>query len=439
MPIRNRPPAELEAALTRLFHRNIHLIKLDLEPMRALLDLLGNPHQSFVCVHVAGTNGKGSVCAMLDAILREQGYRTGRYTSPHLVRFNERIQVDGDMVGDGVLLGLIDDVEQAAAKLPALGHRDVTFFEFTTAIAFLYFQRRDVEIAVIETGMGGRLDATNLITPAVSIITTIGYDHMAYLGDTLEQIAAEKAGIIKPGRPVVIGSIAEAPRAVITARARAVQADLIVAEDRVNVTVRSVAWEGQTLQIASEECSYGSIKTTLPGKHQAANAAIVVAAAETLNSVVGVPVSEAAVKAGMTKARWPARGQLLTDHPPTVLDGAHNQEAAEALIDWLKKVAGKKPLGLVVGFLADKDPASFMHCFGTKARRVWIVPIHSERAMPVTEVASRLSFLPHVEVASDIKTGIEKARIWALAEDGVVIITGSLYLAGEVLAAQMGV
>ena len=434
MPSRNRQPAELEAALTRLFHRNIHLVKLDLEPMRVLLDQLGNPHRSFVCVHVAGTNGKGSVCAMLDAILREQGYRTGRYTSPHLVRFNERIQVDGEIVSDDELLTLIHDVEQAAAALPSLGHRDVTFFEFTTAIAFLYFQRKQVDIAVIETGMGGRLDATNLVTPAVSIITTIGYDHMAYLGDTLELIAAEKAGIIKPGRPVVIGAIAEEPRAVIAARARNVAAPLVVAEDRVSVTVRSVSWEGQTLNVTSEGCAYGSIKTALPGRHQAANAAVVVAAAETLNDVVGVPVTEASIKAGMTKARWPARGQLLSDHPPTVLDGAHNPEAAEALIEWLKKVAGKKPLGLVVGFLADKDPAAFVRCFGTRARRIWIVPIHSERAMPVAEIASRLSFLPHVAIAPDLDAGLTAARAWANEEGGVVVIAGSLYLAGEVLA-----
>lgn len=437
MTSRNRPASDLESALSRLFHRNLHLVKLDLEPMKALLAELGDPHTKYLCVHVAGTNGKGSVCALLDRILRAQGYRTGRYTSPHLVRFNERIQIDGAPIGDGELLALIDEVERAAAALPAKGLRDVTFFEFTTAIAYLHFARAGVGIAVIETGMGGRLDATNVIHPAVSVITSIGFDHMAYLGDTLEKIAAEKAGIIKPGRPVVIGSLPEEAAAVIAARAAAVGAPLIVASDQVSVAVRSVSLHGQSLDVSSEQAGYGRISMRLPGLHQAGNAAVAVAVAECLDGM-GVALGEAAIRTGLAEAEWPARGQLLAEDPPTILDGAHNPEAAAALVAWLKKAAGRKPLGLVVGFLSDKDPAAFLKHFGARVQRVWVVPIQSERAMPVEEVVARLARPSGVAAVASLAEGLEQARAWAAAEGGVVVITGSLYLAGEVLALASG-
>lgn len=433
MTSRDRPASDLESALSRLFHRNIHLVKLDLEPMKALLAELGDPQNDYLCVHVAGTNGKGSVCAMLESILRAQGYRTGRYTSPHLIRFNERIQVAGEPIADETLRILIDEVERAAAALPARGQRDVTFFEFTTALAFLYFRQQGVEVAVLETGMGGRLDATNVVVPAVSVITSIGWDHMAYLGDTLAKIAAEKAGIIKPGRPVVVGALPEEAMAVTRERVHAVRAPLILAADRISVAVSAMTWDGQTVRISSEQTSYGTVHTSLPGVHQGANAALAVAAAEVLDDL-GVAVSPDAIRDGLAGTTWPARGQLIATDPPTILDGAHNPEAATALAAWIKKVAGKKtPVGWVVGFLGDKDPAAFMHALGPLARRTWIVPVQTERAMPVAEVAQRLAFLPAVEVMPDLDAGWGAAVAWARAEAGAVVICGSLYLAGEVL------
>lgn len=371
---------------------------------------------------------------MLDMILRAQGYRTGRYTSPHLIRFNERMQINGELIGDDELLELIGEVEEAAATLPGQGLRDVTFFEFTTAIAFLYFQRRGAEVAVIETGMGGRLDATNVVIPAVSVITSIGFDHMAYLGGSLEKIAGEKAGIIKSGRPIVTGELPEDADRVVAGVAHEKRAPLIVAADHVSVAVKDLSWEGQTLDISSEQQSYGRIKTHLPGKHQASNTAVVIAVAETLNSLVGMNIGTDAIKSGISGATWPARGQLLSDDPPVVLDGAHNVEAAEALASWLKKVAGRRPVGFVVGFLADKEPEAFMKVFAAMARYTWVVPIHSERAMPTEDIMKRLAFLPGIHPMPDLASGLEQARAWARAEGGVVVITGSLYLAGEVLA-----
>lgn len=431
-----RQVMNLDESLQRLFHRNLHLIKLDLEPMKALMDLLGHPQNAYVCVHIAGTNGKGSVCAMLDSILRQQGYRTGLYTSPHLIRFNERIQVDGRAIDDDTLKQLIDELETAAAKLAALGHRDVTFFEFTTALAFLHFKRAGVQIAVIETGMGGRLDATNVVIPAVSVITSIGLEHQQYLGETIALIAGEKAGIIKPGRPVITGVLPEDAETVIARRAASNGCLMIRAADAVAATVTAMTMEGQKLNITSENTNYGTIHMRLTGQHQAVNAAVAVAAAECLDRVVGVPVSEDAIKQGLTSATWPARGQMLSMDPPVILDGGHNPEAAAMMAAWMKKIGGKRPLGMVVGFLADKDPSAFMREFSRLVQRVWIVPINSDRAMPASEIAVRLSFLKNVTVADSIASALHEAARWAKQEDGIVLATGSLYLAGAILAGQ---
>jgi dihydrofolate synthase / folylpolyglutamate synthase len=427
-------PEQLDAVLERLFKRNLHVIKLDLEPMRALMGLLGNPQEQLLCVHVAGTNGKGSVCAMLEAMLRAQGYRTGLYTSPHLVRFNERIQINGEPIADNRLQALIDEIEAAASKLQATGSRDVTFFEFTTALAMLYFAREQVDIVVLETGMGGRLDATNIVIPALSVITSIGFDHMAYLGDTLAKIAGEKAGIIKRGRPVVVGPVAEEAGDVIAARARELEAPLRWADQQVHVGVRSFKLDSQVAHIASESDDYGSVSMRMTGAHQAVNTAIAVAAAECLDREVGAPLKREAIKQGLAEASWPGRNQVLSLDPPMVLDGAHNAEAAEALAVWVKKVAGKRPLGMVAGFLADKNPVAFMHAFKGRVQRVWLVPVRSERAMKVEEAARRLADVPHLEPAGDVAGALAAAEAWAREESGMVIVAGSLYLAGEVLA-----
>ena len=424
----------LEEELQRLFARNLHAIKLDLDPMRALMEVMEHPQQKLLCVHVAGTNGKGSVCAMLSSMLRAQGYRTGLYTSPHLVRFNERIQINGEPITDEDLRLRIDEVEAAAHELPGLGHRDVTFFEFTTALAFQHFAREAVDIVVLETGMGGRLDATNVVVPALSVITSIGLEHIAHLGDTLAKIAGEKAGIIKAGRPVIVGNVPEEAMQVIAARGREQNAPLRIANQQVGVTVKSMKLDGQSISVASEYEDYGTVHMTLSGLHQAHNAAVAVAAAECLAHEIGIPVRADAIKSGLAGACWPARNQLLQANPPVILDGAHNPEAAGALAGWLKKVAAKRPIGLVTSFLSDKDPAAFAQAFHGRIRHAWLVPIASERAMPVTEMKTRLSTVPHLHESANVSSAIANAKRWAAAEDGVVVIAGSLYLAGEVLA-----
>lgn len=423
----------LDNSLQKLFRRNLHLVKLDLESMKALLDLLGNPHQSFLAVHVAGTNGKGSVCAMLDRILREQGYKAGLYTSPHLVKFNERIKVGGTDIDDKSLTDLITEIENAAEKLRESGSRDVTFFEFTTALAFLHFQRSGVEIAVIETGMGGRLDATNVMIPVLSVITSIGLEHQEYLGGTIEQIAGEKAGIIKPGRPVVLGIMAAEASLVIKKRAEELNAPVRHAEDIVNVVVNKMSIEGQTLNASSQSADYGTIHTHMNGMHQASNTAIAVAAAECLDEA-GVTIDTGSIKKGLANAEWPARCQLIADNPPVIVDGGHNPDAAKALAAWIRKVGSGKPLGMIVGFLADKNPEAFMKEFSSIAKKVWLVPVQSERGMPMDEMKSRLSFLKNTSACEDLACAKKQAVDWAGGENGMILVTGSLYLAGEMLA-----
>lgn len=281
-------PDSLAAALSSLYRRNMHAVKLGLQATEALLEELGNPQESFAALHIAGTNGKGSVCAMLDSTLRAAGYRTGLYTSPHLIRFNERIRVNGREISDDEIRELLETVDAAAARVVASGKsRDATFFEFTTAMAFLYFQRMKIQVAVLETGMGGRLDATNVVTPALSIITTIGLDHMAYLGNTIEKIAAEKAGIIKPGRPVVCGPLKPEALQVIRETAQSRGAPLTVAAEAVNVWRKQETFAGQRVKVESQDHHYGPLTLPLLGTHQLANCAVAVAALEILRDEVG--------------------------------------------------------------------------------------------------------------------------------------------------------
>ena len=437
--------ASLSVALDLLYRRNPNTIKLDLGPVRALLAALGNPHEQYVCLHVAGTNGKGSVSAMLASILRGSGFRTGLYTSPHLVRFNERIVVDGEPIGDADLEQLLTEIDEVTRRgnvdvappegqAPACpGQRDVTFFEFTTALAFEYFRRRKVDVAVLETGLGGRLDATNVVIPAVSVITSIGLDHQQYLGDTIEQIAAEKAGIIKPGRPVVCGVLPEAARAVVEKIAAQNGSYVTYATDVVNVQRIKQDLSGQRVKIETQD---GALKpVTLPffGEHQLGNCAVAVAAIEQLAKISNDWKFDPKNFQSLEKTVWPARFQILSKEPPVILDGAHNPEAAAALAATLREVAGKKPVALVCGFLSDKDPANFLRAFTRQAKACWVVPIHNERAMPVDDVVAAARSTALKPVAASLDDALSSAKAWAADHDGVVCITGSLYLAGEAL------
>jgi dihydrofolate synthase / folylpolyglutamate synthase len=388
---------------------------LKLERMRALLRLLGDPHDRLRLVHVTGTKGKGSTCAMLAAIMRAAGYRVGLFTSPHLADVRERIQVDGDPISPAELVARMEEIapavrelETAAAGAAALP--GPTFFEIGTALGFLHFCYRRCDIAVIEVGLGGRFDSTNVCLPLVCVITNVGFDHMAQLGNTLEEIAYQKAGIIKRRVPVVSGVTQAGPREVIRRVAEAVDAPL------------------------SPPVAIGGLSLALPGEHQQQNAAVALAAIQLLDDT-GMSLPATAVERGLRNVYWPARIERLSQQPTIILDTAHNVPSVEALVATLRQsfpVAGRKTVVFAVSF--DKQYPEMLRIltgyfdhfhltkYGTNPR---CVP-PEKLAEELVAIAPGASFSLHL-------TSMEAwvaARAAAGAED-LVCITGSVFLAGE--------
>jgi dihydrofolate synthase / folylpolyglutamate synthase len=382
-------------AIRWLYSTQASGVKLGLENVRLLLKALGNPHQQLTCIHIAGTNGKGSVSAMLDSVARAAGLRTGLYTSPHLVRFNERIQVSGQPItDDGVLAGL-NVIREAIARSGCIP----TFFELTTALGFLHFSTQRVDLAIMETGLGGRLDATNLITPLVSVLTSIDLDHQKILGDSRAKIAREKAGIIKPGVPVV--SIAQ------TADVREVIDEVATS---LNSPVTYITEPIADLQIG------------LAGSHQRLNAAVVRDAL----AVAKLGISPDALKTGLKSVFWPGRFQTLGDR--VTIDGAHNLAASERLVQtWRECYPGSSPT-IVFGGLRDKELDKMLSALAPIAARFFLVPLNNPRGENPASIR-----LP-AGISSAVFPGVQEAveAAYKLAEP--ILVTGSLFLVGEVLS-----
>ncbi|MEI8139308.1 MAG: folylpolyglutamate synthase/dihydrofolate synthase family protein [bacterium] len=423
----------LKQSLERLYALRTFGIKPGLDVTVSLLNRLGNPHHAFAAIHVAGTNGKGSVCAMLESVLRQAGLRVGLYTSPHLINFNERIQVNGEAINDEELAALFEDMEAHAAAV-SVAEREVTFFEFTTALAFEYFRRKGVQVAVVETGMGGRLDSTNVVMPLVSVITRIGLDHTAYLGTTLAAIAGEKAGIIKDGRPVICGATPDEAKTVIRATAGAKKSRLVEVEDAVAVRRVSQNLMGQKVAITSGDIDYGTVPIKLLGKHQLENVATVVATLEVLADCSPLKIPIEVIRAGLAAAKWLGRLQVLVQDPPTILDGAHNPDGARALAVTLKDLLKKKKVGLIWGMCDDKDALGFAKAMGATVKRCWIVPINSERNADPRKLLQIAKTEGWETMTSPLPEAMELAKKWAQENEGAVCIAGSLFLAGEVLS-----
>lgn len=420
--------------LERLYARRRFGMRPGLDAMQALLAQLGNPEAGLAAVHVAGTNGKGSVTALVAEVLSAAGLRVGRYTSPHLLRFHERFWLDGRPVDDAALAAVAAEVEAAAQAVEQGGGEAPTFFECATAIAFVLFRRADIRLAVIETGLGGRLDATNVLTPLVSVITRIGLDHCEQLGDTIDRIAAEKAGIIKPGRPVVCGAMPDEARAIIRHTAAARGCLFADASEEVNVTAATVALDGLTVRIATSSRDLGKMRTPLAGPYQAENIATAVAALETAAAELQMPLEDAAFREGLARVCWPGRFQLAVREPPVIVDGAHNPDGAAALREALRRVKWKGPVALVAGFCDDKDTPGFLRLLASGVRRAWAVPIPSSRSRTAAATADlmRAAGIAQVE-AADVPQALAAAQAWARAENGLVLICGSLFLAGQAL------
>ncbi|MBI3811946.1 MAG: bifunctional folylpolyglutamate synthase/dihydrofolate synthase [Nitrospirae bacterium] len=412
-------------AIEYLYGLQWHGIKLGLDTIRRLMTVLNEPHRRFRSVHIAGTNGKGSTAAMVATILATAGYRTGLYTSPHLIDFTERICVNGEPIPRKAAAGLTGQIRDAAAGTP------VTFFEFTTAMAFLYFADSAVDFVVAEVGMGGRYDATNVLTPLVSVITPIDFDHQAYLGDTIERIAAEKAGIIKPSVPVV--TAADRPEAVSVIRTvcREQNAPLY----RLGFEVRV---EGVTPQRFSYQGIHGSLadlNCSLLGRHQLSNAGCALAVLELLEQT-GISIGEEAVRRGLSSVRWEGRLEPMPPAPSgaaVILDGAHNPAGARVLRTFLKESRPSRPgrLILVVGILRDKDIDGILGELVPIADEVIVTRPRYERAASADDLKRHIEkYGVRVTVREPLEDALRYAQSVAAAADRICI-TGSLYTVGE--------
>jgi dihydrofolate synthase/folylpolyglutamate synthase len=379
--------------------------KLGLERIKAVLEALGNPERSYRVVHVAGTNGKGSTCAMIDAGLRAAGFRTGLFTSPHLIEPTERIQIDGIPVSTVDFERAFNIVHETAEKLDLDCHP--TYFETVTAMAFWLFREKKMEMAVIEVGLGGRLDSTNVVQPVLTVITPIDFDHEAYLGHTIEAIASEKAGILKPGMPAVFARQRSEAARVLEVRA---------AELRVPVT-RFEEFEIRDLHVDARGSRFSGIVCPLAGEHQVENA---VTAALALR-LLGVSPD------GIKEARWPGRIEHVSPNPDIILDGAHNPAGARALARYLERFYRGRRIWLVYGAMRDKAIDEVAGILFPVASELVLTAPDTPRALrpeALAEFAGRGHIEPIVESA------IAYARAHA-AEEDVIVITGSLFVVGE--------
>ncbi|HAS82754.1 MAG TPA: bifunctional folylpolyglutamate synthase/dihydrofolate synthase [Verrucomicrobia bacterium] len=424
----------MKAALERLYSRQKFGIKLGLEAVRRLCELTGNPQQRMAMVHVAGTNGKGSVSAMIEAVLRQTGLRTGLYTSPHMVRFNERIRIHGVDISDAALAEALAACEAAADQVGREQGYEVTFFEITTVLAFLCFLQAGVEVAVLETGMGGRLDATNVVDPQVSVITRIAMDHEVYLGNTLAAVASEKAGIIKPARPVVASP--QDPEAEAVLRRVALENRSVYVASGEVASVQRVSGDlaGQKVRCETGNGWAGTVWLPLIGPHQLENLGTALAALEQVFETLGVEVPFKTVKDGLASVRWRGRFERLCEDPVVIADAAHNPSGAETLVAALRS-QGLKRVGLVVGVCADKDVMGVVRLLSGVARRVWTVPIPNPRSLPSSELAGlfRQAGIEDVQAVADVGIALREAEAWARDARMPVIVAGSIFLLGEVL------
>jgi len=400
--------------------------KEGLTNMRAVMARLGNPQDALAMVHVAGTNGKGSTCAMLERALREAGYKTGLYTSPYIERYNERIRIDGAPIGGEKLAALVERVWPTIEQCREEG-LCITEFELGTVLAFLAFAQEKVDVAIIEVGLGGRLDPTNIIRPLVSVITNVGMDHMHFLGNTLSEIAMEKAGVMKPGTPVVLGWQEAHVRAVLLDAAKALDIPAIepMAEN-VRETERDVA-----LDVKLPGWAMRDLHVSLIGRHQADNAAAALGALHALRRCGYDRITEDAIRSALADVHWPGRLEYFGN---VILDGAHNDPGVRALCAYCDAWLPREKTVLLTGMMADKDVAAMTKQLSDRVHAVVATQPQVPRAMAANELAQAFEGRSvAVYAVSAPEMALKKAREIA-GEDGKVLCAGSLYLIGEIRA-----
>ena len=410
----------MQDPLEYLHGLNSQQIRLGLEPISRLLDRLNNPHEMYGAVLIGGTNGKGSIAAMVASILVQGGFRVGLYTSPHLIDVRERIRVDGLMITQEEMASCIRDVRKELRE-------DITYFEFLTAVAFLHFCRAQIHVAVLEVGLGGRLDATNVVTPFVSVVSNISLDHRAYLGNSLKAIAREKAGIIKQ-RGICVTAVKQ--RQVIHVLEEiCLKREASLFRLGQDMTVR-VKHSGAFTYRGMGAC-YEDLLIPLKGRHQVENAALAIAAVESMRAK-GFEMDDGAISRGIRNTRWEERLEVLQREPTVLVDGAHNPAGISVLCRALKTEFVYKRLVVIFGVLNDKDYESMLRRIVPLTDHLIITRPQTNRAMPPGEILPLASRYGHqiIAVVENLQDALKQALAWADMKD-LICVTGSLYLVGE--------
>lgn len=406
--------------------------KLGLTNMNKLLELLDNPQEKLHIIHVAGTNGKGSTCAFLHSILQESGYKVGLYTSPSMEGFTGRIKINQEKISEKSFAYLAQRVKEKIDILTFQGLEHPTEFEVITAMALLYFHEEKADFVVLEVGLGGRLDATNIIeNPILSIITPIGYDHMEYLGETLGKIAFEKAGIVKNDNLVVSAIQQDEAMEAIYEVAREKNSELFkVNLDSLKIHENGLESQSFSVQIMNEE--YTNVKITLLGTHQIENACLALTAIEVLKRNRKIMIKKRSIYNGLYKTRWPGRFEIIRNNPLTIIDGAHNVHAAQRLKETIEKVILNKPIILVIGMLGDKDVSGVLNDLVPLSKEVVVTKPNNSRALSAEELESKVNPInTKTHICTNIENALEKAKE-ICPKDGVILVAGSLYLIDSV-------
>jgi dihydrofolate synthase/folylpolyglutamate synthase len=421
-----------------------NLSDLKLDRMRDLLAVFGNPEEKLRIVHVAGSKGKGSTSAMLAAVFQAAGYRTGLFTSPHLCHVAERVQVNGQPIAHAELAGILTEIAhilEAARRenySPELA-MEPTFFEIATAVGFLYFARQAVDVAVVEVGLGGRFDSTNVCLPLVSLITSISHDHVQQLGTRLESISMEKAGIIKPGRPAISGARVPEARSVIEDTCRARGAPLRQLGQDFHYRYRpgfvgrgrgGAEPKRSHVDVLTERRTWPDLELGLLGEHQAANAAVAVACIEEVNSL-GLRVEEEAVRRGLADVQWPARLEVFGPGPLTVLDCAHNIASAQALVDALLTSFARTRRHLVFAVSSDKDLSGILRILAPHFERAYFTLYNSPRSASPSDLASIAETCGLPATVCESPRQAWQTALASAHQDDLICVTGSVFLAGE--------
>ena len=421
---KNNSNDKIDSLLNYLYGLERFGIKLGLTAIEKVLDAIGNPHRSITTVHVAGTNGKGSTCAYISSILIEEGYKVGLYTSPHLVRFNERIMINNNEISDDDIIELTGFIKKKLEEK----NLTATFFEFTTALAFLYFKKKEIDIAVIEVGMGGRLDATNVITPVVCVITNVGFDHMEHLGKTIDKIAFEKAGIIKEGVPLITSE--ENPEALRVFRSvcKKNNSSIILAKKGVKRKILSDSLDGIEFEITG--AAKGKYSLKMLGLHQVDNAINAILVSKTL-SEKNINVKDSSIKKGLYNTFWKGRIQLISRKPLIIFDGAHNISCMNALKQFMLKISNRRIL--VIGISKDKEIAKMIKAIAPFFDEIIVTKGLFKPAKTSVIAKEARQYCEKVIEIQELEKALNYAKN-KLKDNDTMLVTGSLYVVGGALS-----